>query len=418
MSIGSMMYTSASGMAVQGDRIGAVAENIANVSTTGYKRAWAELLTLVPSPGNLDYQPGSVQSVMRRGIAEQGGLSYTQYVTDLAIDGEGFFVVGRNEGEAFLTRAGAFVPNSDGVLVNSAGYQLLGYPLDGQDPAVVVNGAAGLMPVSIGTLSMRAMPSRQGNLQVNLPAGAGVVAAADLPSANAANATYSQRTSLVTYDNLGGEVTLDIYFSKTGTGTWQVDVFNRADASASPSGFPYASGPLGSFPLTFDPSSGQLTSASTLSIPVPGGQTVALDMAGSSQFDGAYVVQSADVDGNAAVAVSRFEIGGDGVLTAVYENGARVASYKIPLATVVSPDRLTNLSGNVFLPSSGSGGMQIGEAGEGGLGSIVSGALEQSTVDLAGELATMIEAQRNYTANSRVFQTSSELMDVIVNLKR
>ena len=103
---------------------------------------------------------------------------------------------------------------------------------------------------------------------------------------------------------------------------------------------------------------------------------------------------------------------------AIYETGARVATYKIPLATVPSPDKMSVQPGNVFLTTQDSGDMSLGFANEGGRGGIAGFTLEQSNVDLANELTTMIESQRNYTANSKVFQTSAELMDVLVNLSR
>ena len=141
-------------------------------------------------------------------------------------------------------------------------------------------------------------------------------------------------------------------------------------------------------------------------------------MAQSSQLATDYTVLDAEVNGNAPSEVERVEIDDDGTLYVVFQNGARQSTYRIPLANVPSPDNLTPLAGNVFAPSVDSGDMQIGFAGEGGLGNIVSGALEQSTVDLASELTAMIESERNYTANSKVFQTGSELIDVVVNLKR
>jgi flagellar hook protein FlgE len=129
-------------------------------------------------------------------------------------------------------------------------------------------------------------------------------------------------------------------------------------------------------------------------------------------------VLQAAVDGNAPSDVERIEFSSTGVLYAVFRNGARLATHRIPLADVTSPDNLAALPGNVFAPSVNSGDIRIGFAGAGGLGEIISGALEQSTVDLASELTAMIESQRNYTANSKVFQTGADLMDVLVNLKR
>ena len=88
------------------------------------------------------------------------------------------------------------------------------------------------------------------------------------------------------------------------------------------------------------------------------------------------------------------------------------------MGQVTSPDGLTPLAGNVYSASQTSGPIGLGFSRSDGLGEIISSALEQSTVDLAGELTSMIDAQRSYTANSKVFQTGSELMDVLVNLKR
>ena len=419
MSIYGIMRTSTSGMNVQADRLSTVADNIANVGTVGYKRASTDFSTLVPEPGVLQYESGTVATNIHRSVGEQGTFAYTRSSTDLAVNGNGFFVVEGVGSQVALTRAGSFVPNSDGLLTNSAGYKLLGYNLLTGSGSVVLNGSAGLEPINVETLSLQSQPSREGRLQLNLPATADAVATGVLPSTNAASAAYSAKTSLVAYDNLGGDVTLDVYFSNTGGGAWEVAVFDRAGATL-PGGFPYASPPLSVGAVQFDLSNGQLsaTSASSLSIPVPNGSVVNLDLAGSSQLAADFTVQIARVDGNAPVSVSSIEISNEGILTAIYENGSRIPSYKIPIARVASPDNMTALSGNVFLPSLNSGDLQVGEAGRGGVGEVVSGALEQSTVDMAGELTAMIEAQRNYTANSRVFQTGADLMDVLVNLRR
>jgi flagellar hook protein FlgE len=209
--------------------------------------------------------------------------------------------------------------------------------------------------------------------------------------------------------------------TKTNDNEWEVAVYNQADADTTSQGFPYANGQLNApTTLVFDPTTGQLDSSSptSLDIPIPNGATVTLDMSQSSQLAADYTVLDAAVNGNAPSEVERVEIDDDGTLYAVFENGARLATYRIPLANVASPDNLAPLAGNVFASSVDSGDVQVGFAGEGGFGTMVSAALEQSTVDLASELTAMIESERNYTANSKVFQTGSELMDVVVNLKR
>ncbi|MFA6139589.1 MAG: flagellar hook-basal body complex protein, partial [Hyphomicrobium sp.] len=186
-------------------------------------------------------------------------------------------------------------------------------------------------------------------------------------------------------------------------------------------GFPYAGGALATETLNFDMTNGQLDPASptSISVPIPNGANLVLDMAESSQLAGDYTILDATViNGSGPSEVERIEIADNGTMFAVFESGIRVPTYKIPLGGVASPDNLQPLAGNVFVPTADSGEVQLGFPGESGFGIMVSGALEQSTVDLASELTTMIEAERNYTANSKVFQTGAELMEVLVNLKR
>jgi flagellar hook protein FlgE len=417
MGIYSMMRTSASGMAAQANRLGTVADNIANVNTTGYKRASTEFSSLILESGTAEYVSGGVESRIRHAVSEQGSFKFTTSSTDLAVKGDGFFVVSDSAGQPFLTRAGSFVRNADGDLVNAAGFKLMAYQLSGGTPSIVTNGTAGLEAVNIGSLALQASPSAAGEFSLNLPATATVVAAANLPSANAATATYTGKTSLVAYDNVGAEVTLDIYATKSAGG-WEIAAFNHATAGAG-GGFPYTSGPLASTTLTFD-ATGHLATASptSLSLTIPNGAAFTLDMTQTSQLATDYTVLNAVVDGNAPSGVQGVEITDDGLLSAVFQNGTRMAIYRIPLANVPSPDNLEALAGNVYRVGVEAGDINIGFAGTSGHGTVVASALEQSTVDLASELTSMIESERSYTANSKVFQTGAELMDVLVNLKR
>lgn len=419
MGLYGVMTTSVSGMSVQSDRMGTVADNIANVDTTGYKTASTEFATLVAEGRVLDYVPGSVSTIARRGVSEQGDMTYTKSPTDLAVSGNGFFMVQSSAGTPYLTRAGSFVPNSAGELVNAAGFKLLGYSLLSGNLSSIINSPAGLEVVGTADLGMKAVPSTTGAFQVNLPASAAVTPAADLPSANAATASYAGKTSLVTYDNLGNEVILDIYSAKTAANTWEVAAYDHSQASPS-GGFPYTGGALTTETLTFDGTTGQLATASpsTLTVAVPNGASLTLDLNNTTQLAADYTPQKATANGNAPAAVDRLEISKGGIVTAVYADGSRVDAYKIPLANVASPDNLTAISGNVFATNKSSGDLQLGTADSGSLGQVVSGALEKSTVDLASELTMMVEAQRSYTANSKVFQTGAQLLDVLVNLVR
>ncbi len=417
MSVYGLMRTGASGMNAQSNRLGTIADNIANSSTTGYKRASTEFSSLLLNDTVTAYNSGGVETRVRYGISQQGVLTATSSPFDMAIKGAGFMLVADTDGSIALTRAGAFVPDSEGRLINSAGFTLLGYPLNGGDVPTVVNGTAGLQPVLVATGGMRAEATTIGAVVANLPAMADTVPALQLPLTNDPAATSTARSSLLVYGNLGEEIMLDVHFAKTGNpGEWQMVVYNAADRDVN-GGFPYTGGPIANATLTFD-GNGQPTGPTELTVPVPGGANLELDISRMTQVAGDYSVELINTNGSAPSRVQSIEIDSDGTLYEVYENGSRYASYVIPLATVISPDRLTPKAGNIYLPSSGSGDLRIGIPGAAGLGSVASGALESSTVDLATELADMIEAQRNYTANSRVFQTGSELMELVVNLKR
>ncbi|ESZ49245.1 flagellar hook protein FlgE [Mesorhizobium sp. RSR565B] len=417
MSLYGMMRTGVSGMNAQANRLSATADNIANSDTTGYKRSSAEFSTLIMPQVGGAYNSGGVNTTIRSAISAQGVLQYTTSVSDLAVNGNGFFVVQDPSGTPFLTRAGAFVPDAQGRLVNAAGYQLMAYSYANGTPAATANGFEGLVPVQISDQEMTATPSTAGNFNANLPAGA-TPPAGPLPSTNSPTAEYTSKSSMVTYDNLGNKKLLDVYFTNTGTGAWSVSVFDQSQATPGTS-FPYTGGALATANLTFDTTTGKLTGAvDSITIPVPGGASLDLDLSKLTQLGTGFTVSEAKVNGNAPSTIEKIQIGEDGVIYAQYQDGSTKPLFKIPLADVQSADNLTALPGNVYAQSTDSGTVRIGFANEGKLGSIISGALENSNVDIAEELTNMIAAQRSYTANSKVFQTGSDLMDVLVNLKR
>lgn len=154
MSIFNTLQTAVSGMAAQSNRIGTIGDNIANSSTTGYKDANTEFETLLGNESTSDYQSGGVQTRVRYSVTSQGDITSSSSVTDLAISGAGYFAVKTTEGLTALTRAGAFVPDATGKLINTAGDTLMGYNLqDGSyDP---VTGSGPLQAVNVSTQSDR-----------------------------------------------------------------------------------------------------------------------------------------------------------------------------------------------------------------------------------------------------------------------
>ena len=256
----------------QASKLSTIADNIANANSNGYKRFGIEFSTLVVNGGSGNYNSGGVVTTVRQAVSQQGVLQYSNSATDLAIDGNGFFVVQDASGNSFLTRAGSFVPDAQGQLINAAGYYLTGYSYANGEPSVVVNSFDGLEPVAVTGGDLTATASTEAAFSANLPAEAPVVTGS-LPSLNVTASEYTEKTSMVVYDDLGGETILDIYFSKTGANTWDVTVFDQAAAAAGTS-FPYSAGPLATQAITFDPAQGVMSGATSLSIPVPGGQAM------------------------------------------------------------------------------------------------------------------------------------------------
>ncbi|MDW5315466.1 flagellar hook protein FlgE [Rhizobium sp. PL01] len=407
MSLYGMMRTGGSGMNAQANRLGTVAENIANANTTGYKRASTEFSSLILPTSNGAYNSGGVETKVRYSISEQGPTTYTTSGTDLAINGGGFFIVEGANGANFLTRAGAFTQNGDGDLVNSAGYTLMGYEYkEGVDPTVVVNGFDGLKKVNLASDGLVAKGSTKGSMGATLNSGDAV--------------GTESTTSLKVFDSQGNARLLDFVYEKTGPNAWTVEVRDRATYAAP------STGVLKTQALTFDAAGkltttpATLTTAAISNLPGTGANlgAITIDFTKTQQLGREFTPEAGTIDGSAPSKVAGYQIDKEGVVYVKYENGTLDPRYRVALATVQSPDNLIPQSGNVYSQGVDSGVIITGFAGSGDFGSIQSGALEGSNVDIANELTAMIESQRSYTANSKVFQTGADLLDVLVNLKR
>ena len=399
MSLYGTMRTGVSGMNAQANRLSTVADNIANANTTGYKKASTQFSSLIlPSTGGA-YNSGGVNTDVRYSISAQGTFTYTTSATDLAINGKGFFIVQGADGIEYMTRAGAFTPMDDGSLQNSAGFKLMGYEYSStEDPTIVVNGFDGLQEINLSSGSLSATASDVGILDVNLPANETV--------------GYTKSTSLVAYDSQGNRRLLEFNYEKTADNEWEVEVTYEGTSIAGPIAMEFDEDGL-----LIAPAPATIT---TTAQTINGAELNSLDISigGSTQLGADFEVSDGEIDGKAASKVTGYEISDEGIVSLKYDNGKLVPKYRIAMASVQSPDNLNPLPGNVYSQSNDSGVVVMGYAGTSNYGTIISGALEDSNVDIAEELTSMIESQRNYTANSKVFQTGSELMEVLVNLKR
>jgi flagellar hook protein FlgE len=408
MSLFGVMRTGVSGMNAQSNKLATVSDNIANVNTTGYKRASTEFSSLILKSGSGSYDSGAVETHVRYAISSQGHLQFTTSSTDLAVQGNGFFVVSDPSGANFLTRAGTFVPDSQGNLVNADGFHLMGYNIQNGPPALVANGFGGLQVVNVNAAALQAQPSTTAAVSANLDPSSTPAAGPVGPG------NFTSKTSVVAFDNIGRPVKVDIFMLHltAPADTWGVQAVDPTGAV------------LDTQTLTFDTTAagkGSLdpvaSTATSLNFVIPGGAAFTMDLSAMTQVASPFSFK-ATVDGNAPAAVEKVDVDNSGQVTAILANGAQKPLFKIPLADVPARDSLTPEVGNVYSLNLKSGNVQMGFAGQQGLGSINSGALEESNVDLGDELTAMIESQRSFTANSKSFQTGADLLDVVVNLKR
>ena len=399
----SLMGTAVSGMLANSNWLSNISQNVANANTTGYKDTATEFSTVVDEVGNASSAAGGVTATASSMNTQQGSVVGTTTSTDLAVKGDGYFIVSDAAGDIYLTRNGSFTPDSDGNLVNSAGYYLMGYDVQGGSTTGTSNSLAGLVKVNTIASGEAATATTSGSLAVNLPSA----------DATATDPTTPE-TSLVVYDNLGAAHNVDFTYTYTSTTAdangdavynWSVSVDDSTDGAN-----------LGTSTLSFD-ANGKLSSGSPLTFTVQNGASVSLDVSKTTQLASSFAVNQATANGNAPSSLSGVTISTDGELDFEYSNGVSSPGYDIPLATVASEDNLTSINGNAFQANQNSGTVRVGNAGTGGLGSIASSSLENSTVDLATELTNMIQAQSAYTANSKVFQTGSNLLDILNNLK-
>lgn len=420
MSIYGAMFAGVSGLAAQSNALGMISDNIANVNTIGYKGTSARFSTLVTQAATqTTHTPGGVMSSPYSYINRQGLLQGTSSKTDLAVAGQGFFVVNESATPGFgddyyFTRAGSFNPDQNGNLVNAAGYYLQGYDLRATPtPPPSSSTFTGLATVNVANLSGSAEATSNIALGVNLPS-TDIVGASHVVTAQV-------------FDSLGNAHDMNITFTKTGTNTWDWAASDPTlDGGATSSGTATGNGSItfdtDGTPLSFTPVAPSI--AITGFTTGAGNSSIALDLGtvggtdGLSQFAGNFTIGNIDQDGVRFGNYTGVVISEEGIVTALFDNGQRQDIYQLPIGMFRNPNGLEEKSGNVYLETDRSGNFQLSLAGNGGAGDVVPGALESSTVDLAEEFTKMIVTQRAYSANTKVITTADEMLDELIRVKR
>ncbi len=413
-----------SGLNAASKNLDVIGNNIANANTYGAKSSRAEFgdmyAAALGAGGSSSIGIGvNLQAVTQQ--FSQGNITTTANGLDLAINGQGFFEV-NSGGQTLYSRNGQFQVNKDGFIVNNQSGQLLGYPADAQ--GVIQPGLA--VPLQLPTAGIDPAPTTEITMEMNLDSRSAVTLPATTPMVNFSDATtYNNATSLTVYDDLGQDVALTYYFQKTATSTWNVYVTANGtsvavDGAGDPAPlttmvFPANGGsptaPAGAVTLDV-PASTNAAGADTLAIP-----GIQLSLSGASQFGAGFGVTNLTQDGYAPGQLSGLSIEKDGIVMATYSNGQSKPAGQIELSTFRNPQGLKPLGGNLWSRTYESGDPIVGTPGQGNLGVLQSGALEESNVDLTAELVNMITAQRTYQANAQTIKTQDQVLQTLVNLR-
>jgi flagellar hook protein FlgE len=437
------MYAGVSGLKAHMTKMDVIGNNISNVNTTGYKSSRATFKTMFsqtiqgassPQEGRGGTNPQQVGLGVSLGSIDknmtQGNLQYTGINTDLAIDGEGFFIMESGTGPVY-SRAGSTTFDRDGYLVSTTtGYKMQGWMAD-------ANGDINLNGDLTDITLKQSMPAQatdkipyEGNLNadavvgesdatgittVNVYDSLGTLHKVQLEFTKADNNEWSYEiTDIGGIDDIG-DATLDGGGDLTGTLTFDevsgniatIDGKAIADIENGNADFPV---------LSFTPNGGGVIPTDPISADSP--TPITLDFSSITQRSGGMSAEAKTPTGYKAGSIKKFAIDKSGTITGQYDNGMQQTLGRVALATFNNPAGLTEEGSTIYRVSNNSGLASIGSPGDNGVGVIGAGSLEMSNVDLSGEMTEMITTQRGFQANSKIISTGDQMLEQLVNLKR
>ena len=463
MSINSALAAGASGLLANSSALAAISDNIANVNTVGYKRV-ETLFTpnyKVRGGGEARYASSGVTSNSRLDVTSSGLLNPGSSPTDLAIDGQGFFVVRPSAANAtgsdpvLFTRSGGFQTDDAGFLRNDAGQYLFAWPVQA-DGTVAQNPSNldELEAINLSNIGGTASATSSVRINANLRASQAVSPAAATYDATVAatnmasgNVTPDFQRTIQIYDTQGGvrSVTLSLLKSTTAN-QWHAEL-HVEPASDVTTGAGLNNGQISTGIIAFD-TNGEIDAGNTtLDVSLNflgsdnvaplgatdvqwsastgiGGQTIALDLGnagspgGITQFDSPSTLDSTVVDGAIFGDFAGVEVSPEGFVSARFTNGVVRRIYQIPVATVFNPNGLASVGGASFQITEDSGAFTLNAPGVGSSGTISASTLENSNVDIATEFSNLIITQRAYSASSRIITTADEMLAEAIQMKR
>jgi flagellar hook protein FlgE len=402
--------------------------NIANASTVGFKESRAEFADIYANSINdvSSAVPGRGVRVSR--VAQQFGQGSTEFTSnnlDLAINGEGFFVMSDSDGGLSYTRAGAFSVDRDGYVVNEAGSHLQIFPRIGTTGSLFNTGAT--TDLNLPVVSGTPQATTNINATLNLSAAESVPTVALDPTDPAFTfppdpASYNHSTATTIYDSLGTAHTATMFYRKVADNEW--NAFTFVDGTNVTVGGNAFADLQFSTAGAINTSTGDVDALGNITLDDfnPGGGAadisgLTFDYASSTQFGSEFAVNELTQDGFTAGRLSGVEVDGSGVVFARFTNGRSEPLGKVALARFNNNQGLRQIGDTSWAESFSSGDVQLGEAGTSSYGLIQSGALENSNVDLASQLVNLITAQRNFQANAQVITTSDAVTQSVINIR-
>jgi flagellar hook protein FlgE len=395
------------GLNAANEDLSVTSNNLANVATVGFKGSRTEFADLFAST-----QQGAIATGNGVAVSEiaqqftQGNIETTGNTLDMAISGDGFFVVSNN-GALNYTRDGEFQLNSSGEVVNSQGLALQAYP-------PLANGGfntGGLANISLNT--SLSQPQATSTAQINANLSAGATPPADAPFSATDPNSYNNTTSLTVYDSLGAAHTASLYFIKGAVANnWNVQLYVDGTAVGTPQALSYSSsGTL------VAPASGQVAFPAYTPATGAAPLTMNFSFAKTTQFGGNFAVTAVQQDGFTTGQLTGINVDSTGVVQAQFTNGRSVDLGQIALANFANPQGLAQLGAATWAATNESGAAVNGVAGNSGFGSLQSGSLEESNVDTTAALVEMITAQRDFQANAQMIQTENQVTQSIINIR-
>ena len=393
-----------SGLTATSQDLNTISNNIANQSTVGFRGGRSEFAAIYNGG-----QPGGVGVLSTtQNFALSGNLTYTGRELDMGLQGDGFFVLNSQDGNTVYARAGMFIQDAEGNIVDPAGNKLQGYVTNG---GLLQTG--NITDLKVQTSALPARATTDIGLVSNFDARVDEIDPVATPFDADDASTFHSSNTVSVFDSLGNEHALTQYYIKTGSNSWNVQF--RMDGQDVT--------PAAGYNMTFD-SDGNLTSAPSLDLAINDPAIIdgaspldfAVDYENSTQYAASYNNSSLTQNGYTSGELNGIRLDESGQLYGTYTNGQDQLQGQVVLADFTNPNGLEPISNNAWTASNAAGQPILGTPSTGTLGSLKGGYLEGSNVDSTAEMVSLMTAQRNYQSNAKVLDTNSTMQQALLNV--